>query len=33
MEEIDYKFVHKDFKINGFSIDRERLIPILSQEK
>ena len=26
MEEIDYKFVHKDFKINGFSIDRERLI-------
>ena len=26
MEEIDYKFVHKDFRINGFPIDRERLI-------
>lgn len=26
MNEIDYKFVHKDFRINGFPIDRERLV-------
>ena len=26
MNEIDYKFVHKDFRINGFPIDRNRLI-------
>ena len=25
MNEIDYKFVHKDFRINGFPIDRNRL--------
>ena len=29
MNEIDYKFVHKDFRINGFPIDRNRLIIFL----
>ena len=26
MNDIDYRFIHNDFKINGFSINKNRMI-------
>ncbi|MDO5105718.1 AMP-binding protein [Capnocytophaga sp.] len=31
MNEIDYTFVHRDFKINGFSIDRKGLVVLAAE--